>query len=96
MNGGVLMLPFFQGEVCNMINKKYNEFLPSMQSAEDLVSQLEGLSSNIDVLKAGIENEVTACPASAALAHFTRFQPRALGPSPSWGVARGPVEEDSS
>lgn len=43
-----------------MINKKYNEFLPSVQSAEELVSQVEGLCSNIDLLKAGIETEVTA------------------------------------
>ncbi|XP_026513722.1 centromere/kinetochore protein zw10 homolog [Terrapene carolina triunguis] len=48
-----------RGEVCNMINKKYNEFLPSMQSAEDLVSQVDSLSSNIDLLKSRIENEVT-------------------------------------
>uniref|UniRef100_A0A8C3F8X1 Centromere/kinetochore protein zw10 N-terminal domain-containing protein n=1 Tax=Chrysemys picta bellii TaxID=8478 RepID=A0A8C3F8X1_CHRPI len=47
------------GEVCNMINKKYNEFLPSMQSAEDLVSQVDSLSGNIDLLKSRIENEVT-------------------------------------
>lgn len=41
-----------------MINKKYNEFLPSMRSAEELVAQVDGLSSNIDLLRAGIENEV--------------------------------------
>ncbi|XP_074832959.1 centromere/kinetochore protein zw10 homolog isoform X2 [Carettochelys insculpta] len=46
-----------KGEVCNMINKKYNEFLPSMQSAEDLVSQVDSLCSNIDLLKSRIENE---------------------------------------
>ncbi|NWU77953.1 ZW10 protein, partial [Onychorhynchus coronatus] len=47
-----------RGEVCNMINKKYNEFLPSMQSAEELVAQVDGLSSNVDLLRASIENEV--------------------------------------
>ncbi|KAF4794228.1 Centromere/kinetochore protein zw10 like protein [Turdus rufiventris] len=41
-----------------MINKKYVEFLPSMRGAEDLVTQVEGLASNIDQLKAHIENEV--------------------------------------
>uniref|UniRef100_A0A8C4WED6 Centromere/kinetochore protein zw10 N-terminal domain-containing protein n=1 Tax=Gopherus evgoodei TaxID=1825980 RepID=A0A8C4WED6_9SAUR len=47
------------GEVCNMINKTYNEFLPSMQSTEDLVSQVDSLSGNMDLLKSRIENEVT-------------------------------------
>ncbi|NXM74576.1 ZW10 protein, partial [Serilophus lunatus] len=47
-----------RGEVCTMINKKYGEFLPSLQSAEELVLQVEGLSSTIDLLRAGIENEV--------------------------------------
>lgn len=42
-----------------MINKKYNEFLPSMQSAEDLESQVDSLSGNIGLLKSRIENEVT-------------------------------------
>ncbi|KFV92612.1 Centromere/kinetochore protein zw10, partial [Eurypyga helias] len=61
------------GEVCNMINKKYNEFLPSMQSAEDLVSQVDGLSSNIDLLKAGIENEVQR-DLNVAVAEFTELK----------------------
>jgi len=43
-----------------MINKKYDEFLPSMQSAEELVAQVDGLSSSIALLQAGIENQVTA------------------------------------
>ncbi|XP_029428048.1 centromere/kinetochore protein zw10 homolog [Rhinatrema bivittatum] len=47
-----------KGDVCDMINKKYEEFLPSMQSAEDLVSQVDNLSSDIDLLKSRIENEV--------------------------------------
>uniref|UniRef100_A0A672V7I0 Centromere/kinetochore protein zw10 homolog n=1 Tax=Strigops habroptila TaxID=2489341 RepID=A0A672V7I0_STRHB len=62
-----------KGEVCNMINKKYNEFLPSMQSAEELVSQVEGLSSNIDLLKAGIENEVQR-DLNVAVAEFTELK----------------------
>ncbi|NXS52354.1 ZW10 protein, partial [Brachypteracias leptosomus] len=62
-----------RGEVCNMINKKYNEFLPSMQSAEDLVSQVDGLSNNIDLLKAGIENEVQR-DLNVAVAEFTELK----------------------
>ncbi|XP_030077759.1 centromere/kinetochore protein zw10 homolog [Microcaecilia unicolor] len=47
-----------KGEVCDMINKKYEEFLPSLQNAEDLVSQVDNLSGDIDLLKSRIENEV--------------------------------------
>ncbi|NXD86981.1 ZW10 protein, partial [Halcyon senegalensis] len=61
------------GEVCNMITKKYGEFLPSMQSAEDLVSQVEGLSSNIDLLKAGIETEIQH-DLNVAVAEFTELK----------------------
>ncbi|XP_050777808.1 centromere/kinetochore protein zw10 homolog [Gopherus flavomarginatus] len=62
-----------QGEVCNMINKKYNEFLPSMQSAEDLVSQVDSLSGNIDLLKSRIENEVRQ-DLNVAIAEFTELK----------------------
>lgn len=47
-----------QGEVCNMISKKYSEFLPSMQSAQDLITQVDKLSDDIDLLKSRIESEV--------------------------------------
>ncbi|KAM5246762.1 centromere/kinetochore protein zw10 homolog [Ctenodactylus gundi] len=47
-----------KGEVCNMISKKYSEFLPSMQSAQDLVTQVDKLSDDIDLLKSRIESEV--------------------------------------
>lgn len=43
-----------------MITKKYSEFLPGMQSAEELVVRVDGLARNIDLLRAGVENEVTA------------------------------------
>ncbi|KAB1254775.1 Centromere/kinetochore protein zw10-like protein [Camelus dromedarius] len=46
------------GEVCSMISKKYSEFLPSMQSAQDLVTQVDKLSDDIDLLKSRIESEV--------------------------------------
>ncbi|KAJ8347531.1 hypothetical protein SKAU_G00261200 [Synaphobranchus kaupii] len=45
-------------EVCNMINKRYNEFLPSMQGAEELMGQVEDVSKDIDILKNCIETEV--------------------------------------
>ncbi|XP_051956225.1 centromere/kinetochore protein zw10 homolog [Xyrauchen texanus] len=45
-------------EVTDMINKKYNEFLPSMEAAEELVDQVESVSKDIDLLKSCIENEV--------------------------------------
>ena len=41
-----------------MISKKYSEFLPSMQSAHDLVTQVDKLSDDIDLLKSRIESEV--------------------------------------
>ncbi|XP_055963545.1 centromere/kinetochore protein zw10 homolog [Sorex fumeus] len=47
-----------KGEVCSLISKKYNEFLPSMQSAQDLVTQVDKLSDDIDQLKSRIEREV--------------------------------------
>ncbi|XP_004636555.1 centromere/kinetochore protein zw10 homolog [Octodon degus] len=47
-----------KGEVCSMISKKYSEFLPSMQSAQDLVTQVAKLSDDIDLLKSRIESEV--------------------------------------
>ncbi|XP_059563902.1 centromere/kinetochore protein zw10 homolog isoform X3 [Myotis daubentonii] len=46
------------GEVCSMISKKYSEFLPSMQSAQDLITQVDKLSDDIDLLKSRIESEV--------------------------------------
>ncbi|KAG8519036.1 Centromere/kinetochore protein zw10 [Galemys pyrenaicus] len=47
-----------KGEVCSLISKKYSEFLPSMQSAQDLVTQVDKLSDDIDLLKSRIEREV--------------------------------------
>ncbi|KAM6171948.1 centromere/kinetochore protein zw10 homolog [Erethizon dorsatum] len=47
-----------KGEVCSMISKKYSEFLPSMQSAQYLVTQVDKLSDDIDLLKSRIESEV--------------------------------------
>ncbi|XP_067910159.1 centromere/kinetochore protein zw10 homolog isoform X2 [Heterodontus francisci] len=41
-----------------MINKKYEEFIPSLKNGEDLVNQVDGISMEIDVLRSQIENEV--------------------------------------
>uniref|UniRef100_A0A673KEK5 Centromere/kinetochore protein zw10 homolog n=1 Tax=Sinocyclocheilus rhinocerous TaxID=307959 RepID=A0A673KEK5_9TELE len=45
-------------EVTDMINKKYIEFIPSMEGAEELLDQVESVSKDIDLLKSCIENEV--------------------------------------
>ncbi|KAL6470003.1 hypothetical protein MHYP_G00211220 [Metynnis hypsauchen] len=45
-------------ELSDMINKKYNEFIPSMDAAEELMDQVEAVSKDIDLLKSCIENEV--------------------------------------
>lgn len=45
-------------EVTDMINKKYTEFISSMEAAEELVDQVESVSKDIDLLKSCIENEV--------------------------------------
>lgn len=47
-----------KGEVCSLISKKYSEFLPSMQSAQDLVTEVDKLSHDIDQLKSRIERQV--------------------------------------
>lgn len=41
-----------------MINKRYNEFLPSLQASEDLMLQVDEVSKEMDALKACIETEV--------------------------------------
>ncbi|XP_077106086.1 centromere/kinetochore protein zw10 homolog [Ranitomeya variabilis] len=62
-----------KGEVCDMINKKYDEFLPSMQSAEDLVAQVSSLHRDVDVLKSTIENEVQN-ELKVAISEFTELK----------------------
>ncbi|XP_065553044.1 centromere/kinetochore protein zw10 homolog isoform X2 [Lathamus discolor] len=62
-----------KGEVCSMINKKYSEFLPSAQSAEELAARVEGLCGSIDLLKAGIESEVQR-DLNVAVAEFTELK----------------------
>ncbi|XP_065508090.1 centromere/kinetochore protein zw10 homolog isoform X2 [Caloenas nicobarica] len=62
-----------KGEVCTVINKKYSEFLPSMQSAQELLAQVDGLAGNIDLLRAGIESEVQRDP-NVAVAEFAELK----------------------
>ncbi|XP_017275323.1 centromere/kinetochore protein zw10 homolog [Kryptolebias marmoratus] len=45
-------------EVCDMINKKYSEFQPSLQASEDLMQQVNAVSKEMEALKNCIETEV--------------------------------------
>lgn len=45
-------------EVCEMINKRYADFLPSLQGSEELMVQVEEVSKEMDALKNCIESEV--------------------------------------
>lgn len=45
-------------EVCEMINKRYGEFLPTLQSSEELMVQVDTVSKEMDTLKNWIETEV--------------------------------------
>ncbi|CAL8266117.1 unnamed protein product [Merluccius merluccius] len=45
-------------EVCDMITKRYKEFLPSLQRSEELMGQVEEVSKEMDTLKNCIETEV--------------------------------------
>ncbi|XP_042332095.1 centromere/kinetochore protein zw10 homolog [Sceloporus undulatus] len=60
-------------EVCSVIHQRYVEFLPSMQSATDLESQVQELSGNIDQLKMRIENEVQH-DLNVAIAEFAELK----------------------
>lgn len=45
-------------EVCDMINKRYSDFLPSLQGSEELMVQVAEVSKEMDLLKNCIETEV--------------------------------------
>ncbi|XP_034462906.1 centromere/kinetochore protein zw10 homolog [Hippoglossus hippoglossus] len=45
-------------EVCDMINKRYGDFIPSLQGSEELMVQVDEVSKEMDVLKNCIENEI--------------------------------------
>ncbi|NP_001131044.1 zw10 kinetochore protein S homeolog [Xenopus laevis] len=84
-----------KGEVCDMINKKYDEFLPSMQSAEDLVTQVHGLVSDVDVLKSRIETEVKS-DLKVAVNEFTELKQQLEKNTLILGVLKQLQEFDSA
>ncbi|XP_061819035.1 centromere/kinetochore protein zw10 homolog [Nerophis lumbriciformis] len=45
-------------EVCDMMNKRYRDFLPNLQASEDLMVQVDDLSKEMGTLKNFIETEV--------------------------------------
>ncbi|KAL6098463.1 zw10 [Pungitius sinensis] len=45
-------------EVCDMMNKRYSDFLPSLQGSEELMVQVDEVSKEMDALKNCIESEV--------------------------------------
>ncbi|KAL3970693.1 protein angel [Sarotherodon galilaeus] len=59
-------------EVCDMINKRYNDFLPSLQSSEELMLQVDAVSKEMDTLKNCIENEVQNV--HVAVAEYTKLK----------------------
>uniref|UniRef100_G3QC29 Centromere/kinetochore protein zw10 homolog n=1 Tax=Gasterosteus aculeatus aculeatus TaxID=481459 RepID=G3QC29_GASAC len=46
-------------EVCDMMNKRYSDFLPSLQGSEELMVQVDEVSKEMDGLKNCIESEVS-------------------------------------
>lgn len=58
MNEMALLVCFLQEEVCDMINKRYSDFLPSLQESEKLMLQVDAVAKEMDTLKNCIENEV--------------------------------------
>uniref|UniRef100_A0A8C2ZQT4 Centromere/kinetochore protein zw10 homolog n=1 Tax=Cyclopterus lumpus TaxID=8103 RepID=A0A8C2ZQT4_CYCLU len=47
-------------EVCDMMNKRYSEFLPSLQGSQELMVQVDEVSKEMDGLKNCIETEVSS------------------------------------
>uniref|UniRef100_A0A672HL07 Centromere/kinetochore protein zw10 homolog n=1 Tax=Salarias fasciatus TaxID=181472 RepID=A0A672HL07_SALFA len=60
-------------EVCDMINKRYGEFLPTLQSSEDLMVQVDTVSKEMDTLKNWIETEVLQ-NVHVAVAEYTKLK----------------------
>lgn len=56
-----------------MINKKYTEFISSMEAADELVDQVESVSKDIDLLKSCIENEASTFSLTITLLVFIVF-----------------------
>ncbi|CAN2388266.1 Centromere kinetochore protein zw10 homolog [Pristimantis euphronides] len=62
-----------KGEVCDMINKKYDDFLPGVQSAEHLVVRVSDLNRDVETLKSTIDNEVQN-ELKVAISEFTELK----------------------
>ncbi|XP_037604144.1 centromere/kinetochore protein zw10 homolog [Sebastes umbrosus] len=45
-------------EICDMMNKRYSDFLPSLEGSEELMVQVDEVSKEMDVLTNCIETEV--------------------------------------
>uniref|UniRef100_A0AAQ5ZEF9 Centromere/kinetochore protein zw10 homolog n=1 Tax=Amphiprion ocellaris TaxID=80972 RepID=A0AAQ5ZEF9_AMPOC len=60
-------------EVCEMINKRYSDFLPTLQGSEDLMVQVETVSKEMDALKTCIETEVRP-NIHMAVAEYTKLK----------------------
>ncbi|XP_019729135.1 centromere/kinetochore protein zw10 homolog [Hippocampus comes] len=60
-------------EVCGMINKRYSDFLPSLQASEDLMVQVDEVSKEMDDLKDFIETEVQL-NIDSAVAEYTKLK----------------------
>ncbi|XP_022050044.2 centromere/kinetochore protein zw10 homolog [Acanthochromis polyacanthus] len=60
-------------EVCEMINKRYSDFLPTLQGSEDLMVQVETVSKEMDALKTCIESEMQP-NIHMAVAEYTKLK----------------------
>uniref|UniRef100_A0A8C5EPR6 Centromere/kinetochore protein zw10 homolog n=1 Tax=Gouania willdenowi TaxID=441366 RepID=A0A8C5EPR6_GOUWI len=60
-------------EVCDMINKRYSDFLSCLQASEDLMVQVDTVSKEMDALKNCIETEVLQ-NVHVAVAEFTKLK----------------------
>uniref|UniRef100_A0A8C5ELM3 Centromere/kinetochore protein zw10 homolog n=1 Tax=Gouania willdenowi TaxID=441366 RepID=A0A8C5ELM3_GOUWI len=60
-------------EVCDMINKRYSDFLSCLQASEDLMVQVDTVSKEMDALKNCIETEVCN-NVHVAVAEFTKLK----------------------
>nr|XP_057942987.1 centromere/kinetochore protein zw10 homolog isoform X1 [Doryrhamphus excisus] len=60
-------------QVCDMIYKRYRDFLPSLQASEDLLVQVDDVSKEMGSLKTFIETEVQL-NIHEAVAEYTTFK----------------------
>lgn len=60
-------------EICDMINKRYSDFLPSLQGSEELMLQVEAVSKEMAAIKSCIETEVQQ-NIHVAVAEYTKLK----------------------